>query len=147
MTPEAALLVPVAWSVSTVFAGLSGLHVYWAVGGRRGLKGTIPELDGKPLFRPGVGVTLVVAFLLAVAGALVLERAAVGPGIVPPTVSLWGTWGVAAALIGRAIGDFNYIGFFKRRKTTAFAGLDTRLYSPLALALGVGAGIVAWGGR
>jgi hypothetical protein len=48
-------------------------------------------------------------------------------------------------MTGRAVGDFNYIGFFKRRRTTAFAGLDTRLYSPLALALGLGAGIVAWG--
>lgn len=87
-----------------------------------------------------------VAFLLAVAGALVLERAAVGPGIVRPTVSLWGTRGVALALIGRAVGDFNHVGFFKRRKATTFARLDTRLYSPLALALGLGAGIVAWGG-
>ncbi|HEX3903831.1 MAG TPA: DUF3995 domain-containing protein [Polyangia bacterium] len=140
------LLVPVAFSVSTVLAGLSGLHVYWAFGGQRGLKGTIPERDGKPLFRPGVVATLAVALLLAVAGALVLGRAAVGPRIVPPMVSLWGTWVVAAALIGRAVGDFNYVGFFKRRKTTAFTALDTRLYSPLALALGVGAGIVAWGG-
>jgi hypothetical protein len=141
-----ALLVPVAWSVSTVFAGLSGLHVYWAFGGHRGRKEAIPDLDGKPLFRPGLAGTLAVAVLLAVAGALVLERAAVGPHVVPPIFGLWGTRGVAAALIGRAIGDFNYVGFFKRRKTTAFAGWDTRLYSPLALALGVGAGIVAWGG-
>jgi hypothetical protein len=140
------LLVTVALSVSTVSAGLSSIHVYWALGGHRGSKGAIPELDGKPLFRPGVGGTLVVAFLLAVAGALVLQRAGVGPGIVPPTVSLWGTRGVAAALIGRAVGDFNYVGFFKRQKTTAFARLDTRLYSPLALALGLGAGMVAWGG-
>ena len=140
------ILVPVAWSVSSAFASLAGLHVYWAFGGHRGLKATIPELDGKPLFRPGVAGTLAVAFLLAVAGALVLERAGVGPGIVPPTVSLWGTRGVATVLIGRAVGDFNHVGFFKRRKTTAFARLDTRLYSPLALALGLGAGIVVWGG-
>jgi uncharacterized protein DUF3995 len=139
------LLVPVALSVSTVFAGLSMLHVYWAFGGQRGSKAAIPELDGRPLFRPGFGGTLLVACLLIVAGALVLERAAAGPGIVPPTVSLWGTRGVALALIGRAVGDFNYVGFFKRRRTTAFARLDTRLYSPLALALGLGAGLVAWG--
>jgi hypothetical protein len=140
------LLVPVALSVSMAFAGLSVLHVYWAFGGHRGSKAAIPELDGRALFRPGVGGTLVVAFLLAVAGTLVLERAAVGPGIVPPTVSLWGTRGVATLLIGRAVGDFNYVGFFKRRKTTAFARLDTRLYSPLALALGLSTGLVAWGG-
>ena len=139
------LLVPLAFSVSAVFSALSGLHVYWAFGGHRGVTAAIPELDGKPLFRPGVIGTLAVAILLAVAGALVIERAGVGPGILPPTVSLWGTRGVAAALMGRAVGDFNYVGIFKRRRTTAFARLDTRFYSPLALALGLGAGIVAWG--
>lgn len=141
------LLVPLAWSVSAVLVGLSGLHVYWAFGGHRGRRAAIPELDGKPLFRPGVGGTLLVACLLALAGMLVLERAGVGPGIFPPRASLWGTGGVAAALIGRAVGDFNHVGFFKRRATSVFARLDTRLYSPLALALGLGAGIVAWGGR
>jgi hypothetical protein len=139
-------LLPVALSVSTIFAGLSALHVYWAFGGQGGRTGAIPEVDGKPLFRPGVAGTLAVAVLLAVAGALVLERAAIGPGLVPPTVSLWGTWGVAIVLIGRAVGDFSHVGFFKRRGTTPFARWDTRLYSPLALALGVGAGIVAWSG-
>jgi Protein of unknown function (DUF3995) len=140
------LLVPVALSVSAVFAALSGLHAYWAFGGHRGRRTAIPELNGKPLFRPGVGGTLLVAGLLALAGMLVLERAGIGPGLFPPTVRLWGTRGVAAALIGRAVGDFNHVGFFKRRATTVFAGMDTRLYSPLALALGLGAGIVAWGG-
>ena len=140
------LLVLIALSVSALFAGLSGLHVYWAFGGHRGRTGAIPERDGEPLFRPGAAATLLVAFLLAVAALLVLERAAIGPGIVAPTVSRWGTRGVAAALVGRAVGDFNHVGFFKRRRTTAFARLDTRLYSPLALALGLGAGIVAWGG-
>jgi hypothetical protein len=140
------LLVPVALSVSAVFAGLSGLHVYWAFGGHRGRKAAIPELNGKPLFRPGVGGTLLVACLLALAGLLVLERAGIGPGLFPPTVSRWGTRGVAAALIGRAVGDFTHVGFFKRRATTVFAEMDTRLYSPLALALGLGAGLVAWGG-
>jgi hypothetical protein len=43
----------------------------------------------------------------------------------------------------RAIGDFNYVGFFKRRRGTRFAHLDTRLYSPLALGLGLGTAIVA----
>lgn len=140
------LLAPVALLVSAIFAGLSGLHVYWAFGGHRGLKGAVPERDGKPLFRPGVALTLVVAFLLAVAATLVLECASIGPRMLPPRVGLWGTRGVAMALIGRAVGDFNHVGFFKRRSTTAFARLDTRLYSPLALALGVGAGLVACAG-
>lgn len=139
-------LVPLALSVSAVFTGLSGLHVYWALGGEWGVKAAIPELDGQPVFQPGPGGTLVVALLLAVAATVVLERAAIGPGVIPPVVSRWGAWGVTGALVGRAIGEFKYIGLFKRERATPFARWDTRLYSPLALALGVGAGIVAWRG-
>jgi hypothetical protein len=90
---------------------------------------------------------LIVAFLLAVAAILVLERAGIGPRILPSLVRSWGSWGVATTLTGRAVGDFNYVGFFKRRRATKFARLDSRLYSPLALLLGVGAGIVAWRGE
>lgn len=122
------------------------LHVYWACGGQRGLSVAIPEVDGKPLFRPGVGGTLVVAVLLAIAATLVLDRAMPGLDIFPLPVSLWGTWGLATVLIGRAIGEFNYVGLFKRRRATRFARFDTLLYSPMAFALGIGAGIVAWGG-
>ena len=50
-------------------------------------------------------------------------------------------------LIVRAIGDFKYVGFFKQRRGTRFALLDTRFYSPLALALGVGVAVVASCGR
>jgi Protein of unknown function (DUF3995) len=139
-------LVPIARSVSTVFMALSGLHAYWALGGHRGMRAAIPQLDGKPLFQPGSGATLMVAGLLGVAATLVLERAAVGPGIFPPVVSHWGAWSVAAVLTARAVGEFRYVGFFKTERETTFARLDTCLYSPLALALGVGAGLVAWGG-
>jgi Protein of unknown function (DUF3995) len=141
-------LAPIALSATAVFAVLALLHVYWAFGGQWGLKGAIPEADGKALFRPGRGGTLAIAFLLVVAGTLVLDRAAVIPRIVivPRTLGLWGTRGVATALTGRAVGDFNYVGFFKRQRTTVFARLDTRLLSPLALALGVAAAIVAWRG-
>ena len=139
-------LVVLASSISAAFAGLSGLHVYWASGGQRGVKAAIPELDGAPLFRPGIGVTLMVALLLAVAAMLMLGRAGIGPRILPSPLRSWGSWGVATALIVRAVGDFNYVGFFKRRRATKFATLDSRLYSPLALLLGLGAGIVAWGG-
>ena len=44
---------------------------------------------------------------------------------------------------GGTRGGWTYIGFFKRRRGTRFAHLDTLLYSPLALGLGVGTAIVA----
>jgi Protein of unknown function (DUF3995) len=135
-----------AEALAAVFGGLAAVHVYWAFGGRRGHDGAIPVVEGKPLFRPGRGATLVVAALLAIAGGLILARAGVVGSCAPTFVTRWGTWGVAAVLTLRAVGDFKYVGFFKRRVDTRFARLDARYYSPLALALGVGGGIIAWVG-
>lgn len=141
------MLAPLAWVVASVDVLLAGIHVYWALGGRRGLAGAIPERDGRPVFQPGPFATAVVAFLLLVSSALVLDRAGVvGPHVAPPALRRWGAWGIAAALSARAIGDFRYVGFFKQLRGTRFAELDTCLYSPLALVLGFGTGIVAWGG-
>ncbi len=137
-------MIPLSFIIASVFGGLSALHVYWAAGGRRGAAAAIPELEqGRPLFRPGPAITLVVAGLLAAAGAIVLLRVGVGPSLVPRLLVRYGAWGVALTLVARAIGDFNYIGFFKRRRATRFARMDNRLYSPLALALGVGAAVIA----
>ena len=37
----------------------------------------------------------------------------------------------------RAIGEFRYVGFFKRVRDTAFAKADTRFYSPLCVFIAV----------
>jgi hypothetical protein len=37
----------------------------------------------------------------------------------------------------RAIGDFNYVGFFKKIKHTKFGKNDTKYFSPLCLTIGV----------
>ena len=42
----------------------------------------------------------------------------------------------------RGIGDFRYVGFFKRVKGSLFATRDTYLYSPLCMVLAVLAGVV-----
>jgi hypothetical protein len=141
------LVIPLAWSIASVLATIAAIHIYWACGGRRGGEDAVPTLDGRPLFRPGTAATLLVAALLTLAAAMVIERARLGPGVTPHVVSLSGTWIVAAVLTARAVGDFNYVGFFKRQRGTRFARLDTRLYSPLALGLGVGAAIIAGAGR
>jgi hypothetical protein len=136
-------MIVLACVVALAFAGLAAIHVYWALGGRQGADAAIPEAEGKLLFRPGPAVTLVVAGLLSLAAAMVLQRAGVGPSVAPRVINRYGTWAVAIMLIVRAIGDFNYVGFFKQRRGTRFALLDTRFYSPLALALGVGVAVVA----
>jgi hypothetical protein len=137
-------MIPLAYVLATAFTGLAAIHVYWAAGGLRGAADAIPETTGGvPLFRPGPGLTLVVTGLLALAGATLLCCVGMAPTFFPRVLGRCGTWGVALALVARAIGDFNYVGFFKRRRATRFARFDSLLYSPLALALGIGAAVVA----
>jgi hypothetical protein len=53
-------------------------------------------------------------------------------------------WLIAAVFALRAIGDFRYVGFFKRIRDSKFARLDTLAYSPLCAALAVLIGIAAY---
>ncbi len=122
-----------------ILALLAFLHLYWAFGGRWGSSAvipTIPSASSKPLFQPGMSATLVVAVALLFAATLVVGR--VGwVGFLPMWMTAWGVWGIAAVFLLRAIGEFRYVGFFKRVNGTAFARLDTLIYSPLCLLMAV----------
>jgi len=136
-----------AIGMAVVFCVLSLLHVTWAVGIPVGHAAAIPEReDGAPTFRPGPASTFAVAGLLFIAALLVTQRVGLGRGWIPAALVGPGCWALAAAFVLRAVGEFRYVGFFKRVRTTAFARMDTRYYSPLALLLGLGAGLVAYYG-
>ena len=137
-------MIDLSVPVAAGFALLSALHLYWAAGGRIGAEAALPERDGAPLFQPGVASTLAVAGLLAFAALLVLAHGGHWPAnALPPWVVRVGVPVVAVALLARAIGEFRYVGFFKRVRATRFARLDTRVYSPIALLLGAATAIVA----
>lgn len=56
---------------------------------------------------------------------------------IPLFVSKYGLGIIAAIFLIRAIGEFKYVGFFKKVKHTKFWQSDTRYYSPLCLGIGV----------
>ena len=81
---------------------------------------------------------------LLVAAASVAAAAALFPTSMSP-VLLKGAAGLLAFVFAaRAIGDFNYVGFFKRVKGSRFAKRDTYLYSPLCVVLAALIGAVPW---
>jgi hypothetical protein len=135
----------VAGGAALILVTLSLLHVYWAGYGVQS-SALIPEVDGSPVFRPGRLGTLAVAIALAGAGFLIVERAGLGPAIIPSSIAHWGSWFVAAAFLGRAIGDFRLVGFFKRVRGSRFAELDTRVFSPLCAVVGLASAAVAAAG-
>jgi hypothetical protein len=147
------LLASLAFSISAVFVLLGLLHVYWALGGRLGLEAALPQLPvppelrqhGEPLqrkaFTPSPAATLAVAAaLLGVALAVALRGGLLSAPVQHVALRLV-LGAVALALFARAVGDFRLVGFFKRVKGSAFARMDSRLYSPLCVLLGAG---VAW---
>ena len=132
-----------AFGLAFVLAFLSGLHVYWAVGGRWGWGAAIPQVDGRPAFTPSRLATLLVALGLAAAAVLPLVRAGALPFRVTPRLSQLSSVLLAFIFFIRAVGDFRLVGFFKRVRGTPFAVWDTLLFSPLCLLLAAGFARVA----
>jgi hypothetical protein len=148
-------LLSLSFTVTTVFVLLGLVHVYWALGGRLGLHAALPQLpvppgwqqNGEPqmvnAFDPRRGTTLAVAAVLIVVGVAVglrggLLGAPVRHGALQAMLAA-----VALVILARAIGDFRLVGFFKRVKGSAFARMDTWVYSPLCVMLGLGVGCTA----
>ncbi|TCZ78124.1 DUF3995 domain-containing protein [Paenibacillus albiflavus] len=126
------------WVVGGILFLLSGIHLYWMAGGRRGALAAIPSKGSELLFRPTNVATGIVAGALALAGWFVLELGEVVEWLLfPDWVFIYGGWVLSAVFIIRAIGDFRWIGFFKKQKGTLFAKWDTMLYSPLCLFIGI----------
>jgi hypothetical protein len=132
-------------AVVFVLVLLSALHLYWLLGGTVGRDAAVPERGGQPAFRPGAAGTAVVAVALLAAAGVVALRAGLRSDLVGAPIVRWSAWGVAGAFLLRVIGDFRLVGLFPRERGTRFAKWDARLYTPLALLLGLGAAVIAWG--
>ena len=119
---------------------ISGIHIYWGLGGNWGLRASVPELINKKVMQPGRALTLAVAIIFGLMALFYLYkigRFPIANPLVPDWLSHYGLWLLASIFLLRAIGDFQYVGFFKRIKNSRFAELDTKFYSPLCLLLSV----------
>jgi len=132
----------VAWCVTLVFIALGLWHFRMALRPGPG-GGAVPSVDGKPLFVPSTRATLAVGVvLLLFAGLVAATGRLVEVGASPRPLS-WLLLALALGLLARAIGEFKYVGFFKRIRGSRFARLDTWIYSPLCLLLALGVALVA----
>lgn len=127
-----------------VFVAIALWHFYMASTPPTGVSGAVPSRDGKPLFVPTPPATMAVGVVLLLFAGLVVTTAGLVSVGLSPWVLSWLSYGLAAGLLARAIGEFTYVGFFKRVRDSRFATLDTYVYSPLCLALAIGVAWVAW---
>lgn len=130
--------------VSTVLIAIGVVHLYWMIGGRKGMAIALPSRrddSGKPLFKPGRFEIGAVIVLFWAAALLVLMYADVIPVIGPPRLPRLAAWALVIVFAIRAIGEFHYLGLFKRYRTSPFGRLDTYVYSPLCLVV---SGLTWW---
>jgi hypothetical protein len=127
----------VAGALAAVLAGLAALHLYWAAAGGAGGAVVPGTRDGTPLFVPSTASTVAVAAALLLAAWIVAVSGGLAARIGPRPLYLVGVWGLGLVLVARAVGDFRYVGLFKRVRGTPFATMDDRLYTPLVAVLAV----------
>ncbi|MGE8064868.1 DUF3995 domain-containing protein [Pseudomonas sp. NPDC089569] len=137
------------WLV-TMFAAISLVHVYWALGGEWATVVAVPqvpvegEVQLQPAFKPQGWITFLVAGGLLAIALLVCLRVGWWLPQVHHQALQWVISTVATLLFARAIGDSDLMGFFKEVKDSRFARWDTWVYSPLCVLLGSGLLAVAW---
>jgi len=136
-------VLPVA--VCLIFLLLALWHVWMAAVAQRGSSDSaaVPSIGGRPVMAPSRTATLAVAVILVLFAGLVAATAGLVRLAPPPAVLSWLSYGLALGLLARAIGEFKYVGFFKRVRGTRFATLDTFVYAPLCLLLAVGVTAIA----
>lgn len=122
----------------TVFTGLSAIHYYWALGGTWGFSTALPtDQSGKRLLNPSSFESAFVGTGLLLFALFYLLQSDLVTNFLPLTISNIVSWFIPAIFLLRAMGDFRYIGFFKKLHQTPFAQADTFYFSPLCLLIGI----------
>ena len=121
-----------------IFITLGAIHFYWLFGGTWALSKVIPTKENglSPQVIPKFA-TLIVALGLAGISVFYLLKSGWIHFQLPAWITTYGYWFIPAIFIIRAIGDFNYLGIFKKIKNTEFAKADTKVFIPLCLFIGV----------
>jgi hypothetical protein len=130
-----------------LLAILGVIHLYWVARGVAGRSVALPERNGRPVVQPGRASTVAVALGLFGGALTLLARLGLVRVPVPARWIGAGTWTLASLFGLRAIGEFRYVGLFKRVKGTPFARWDTGLFTPLCLLIALGSALVATGNR
>lgn len=121
----------------SIFIGIAAIHFYWAFGGRKWSELALPTRSDSPeipLFKPRIIETLIVTIgFLVFAWIIGMKVQLVPPVWLTQTYVTYAVFGITLIFLVRAVGEFRYVGFFKRIKNTPFGQMDTLYYSPLCL--------------
>ena len=123
------------WIIS-VFIFIGFFHVYWAFGGRAGIQNAIPSNKNGMLFQPDLPVTLFIAVIFFTGSvAVLLHYLEIEFFFLQKYLFHF----IIFVFTARAIGEFKYVGFFKKVKYSSFSKYDTFLYLPLCISIATSA--------
>jgi hypothetical protein len=120
------------------------VHFYWSMGGTQFIDKALPEkTDGKKLFKPTRAGTAIVGIVLTV-----VSVAATSPLYIHE-LRLLSVFRIVlvffcAVFFVRFIGDFKYVGLFRKVRNTGFAEYDILVYTPLSLVFCLVCGLSAY---
>ncbi|WP_106790655.1 DUF3995 domain-containing protein [Aquimarina sp. Aq78] len=123
--------------LSLIFFILGIIHFNWVVGGTFGFEASLPTKEsGERVLNPKKIDSAIVALGLTVFGFFYVLESGLIAYELPKWLLKYVKWIIPSIFILRALGDFKYVGFFKRIKQTKFGRLDTIFFSPLCLIMG-----------
>ncbi|MEP7164803.1 MAG: DUF3995 domain-containing protein [Ferruginibacter sp.] len=122
----------------SIFLFLSGIHFYWGMGGKWGASGAIPsKVKGQNVLNPKMLDCILVGIGLLCFGIFILIKSNILYINLPAWLLNNGLLAISFIFFARAIGEFKYVGFFKKIRDTNFGRLDTKYFSPLCLIIGI----------
>ena len=122
--------------LSLIFLVLSIIHFNWVFGGAFGFDASLPTReDGKRVLNPKSYDSAFVGLVLLLFSIFYISKSSLLNVSVNSKVFTYLGWIIPSLFLLRAIGEFKYVGFFKKVTSTTFARYDTKLFSPLCLCI------------
>jgi hypothetical protein len=110
------------------------LHFYWAFGGKLWFVDVLPtNSSGLKKINPGMAAGIIIAIVLLFLALITIGNLGLFDKYIQGKYFRYGALVIAVIFLLRAIGDFKFIGFFKKVTKTRFAINDTNIFSPLCL--------------
>jgi hypothetical protein len=123
--------------LSIIFLTLSGIHIHWALGGKWGFKNAIPTKEnGDLVMKPRTMDSIMVAVYLGLFAFFYATKTNLF-SLNLPKWTMYFLWIIPTLFFLRAIGEFKYVGFFRKVNSTVFSKWDKNLFSPLSLVISI----------
>ena len=124
--------------LSIILTALGVLHFSWAMGGEFGFSKSLPTKEnGERVLNPNKMDSVLVGIGLTAFGIFYVFHSGLATPNLPGWITRYGGWIIPIIFLLRAMGDFNYVGFFKKVRSTEFGRSDTKYFSPLCLVIGI----------